>query len=464
MKKNNVLKAILVVFLTYVALSWIIPTGYFNSGEFIEQTTQPIGLFDLIIYPLITATSSVFILSAIVILLIGGLYGVLNKTGAYGKLLDTLSKKLKGKEKVSLIVITVLFTVLSSFTGLNLSLFVFVPMIAALLMLLGYNKFTAMLATIGGILAGNMASTYGFNIAGYVSYLTENINDSIVTRIITLILVLIVLVITVLKTAKLDKKAKEEIPMYEKNIDKKVKCTGLSITLILMFIITFIGMINWNGLFGIELFDNIHNAVVSFKIGDYELLGKLIGTVPSFGTWTNYELGLILIVTAFILGKIYKLSLNDILDGFIDGVKKMTPVAMMSIVANIIFLLMNADSNGYTIYNTIANGILNITDKFNGITLSFTTLIGSIFYNDFPYLLSVLYSPIVALTENYALVGIVTQAIHGLVQFIAPTSVMLVIGLTYFDISYTEWLKNLWKLFIALLLVVVIILVILAVL
>ena len=99
MKKNNVLSAIILVFFMYVVLSWIIPTGYFNDGTFISGSTAPLGIFDTIIYPLITATSSVFILTAIVILLIGGLYGVLNKTGAYGKLLDHLSKKLKGKEK-----------------------------------------------------------------------------------------------------------------------------------------------------------------------------------------------------------------------------------------------------------------------------------------------------------------------------------------------------------------------------
>lgn len=464
MKKNNLLKSILIVFLLFVVLSWIIPAGYFSSGEFISGSTLPIGLFDLIIYPLITATSSVFILAAIVILLIGGLYGVLNRTGAYGKLLDNMVKKLKGKEKGTLIVVTVLFTVLSSLTGLNLPLFVFVPMVATLLMLLGYNKFTTMLATIGGILAGNMASTYGFNIAGYVSYLTENINDSIITRIVMLVLVLGVLIFTVLKTATIDKKTKEEISMYEKNIDKKAKCTGLSITLILTFIIIFVGMINWNGLFGIELFNNIHKAVTTFKLGNYDLFGKLIGTVPAIGTWTNYELSLMLIIASFIIGKLYKLSLSQIVESFVDGAKKMTPVALMMIAANIIFLLMNIDSNGYTIYNTIANGILNIGEELNAVTLGFATLIGGVFYNDFPYLLSTLYSPITSLTQNYALVGIVTQTVHGLVQFIAPTSVMLVIGLTYFDIPYTDWLKKLWKLFALLLLVIIIILIVLAIL
>ena len=52
------------------------------------------------------------------------------------------NKKLNGKEKVTLIIITILFAVLASLTALNLPLFVFVPMAASLLMLLGYNKIT----------------------------------------------------------------------------------------------------------------------------------------------------------------------------------------------------------------------------------------------------------------------------------------------------------------------------------
>ena len=128
MKKNSLLKAIGILFLVYVILSWIIPTGYFSNGEFTSNSTIPVGIFDLILYPLITATSSVFILTALVFIMIGAFYGVLNKTKSYPRLLDNLKSNFKGKEKVVLIVTTVLFTVLSSLTGLTLPLFVFVPL------------------------------------------------------------------------------------------------------------------------------------------------------------------------------------------------------------------------------------------------------------------------------------------------------------------------------------------------
>ena len=78
MKKNNILKALGILFLLYVLVSWIIPAGYFNNGQYTGTTIMPIGLFDIVIYPLMALTSSVFVLMAIDVLLIGALYGVMN--------------------------------------------------------------------------------------------------------------------------------------------------------------------------------------------------------------------------------------------------------------------------------------------------------------------------------------------------------------------------------------------------
>lgn len=459
--KNNLFKALLILILVYVVLSWFVPVGYFSNGSFVKDAVSPVGIFDFIIYPLVTATSSVFVLTAIVFLLIGGFYGVVNKTGIYSNLLQSLAKKWKGKEKTILVVSTLIFTVLSSLTGLNLPLFILVPFVAALLMLMGYSKITAMLSTVGGILAGNIASTYGFNVAGYISYLTENINDSIWVRLVMLVLVSGLLIFTVLKTAKLNKTAEKNIPLYE---DSAKKVNGKTAKpFVIMFVITMlvliIGMFNWNGVFKIELFDNILTSIQGFKIGDYAIFANLLGSIPAVGSWTNYEIGVILIINALIIGRLYGLTWSEIVNSFVEGMKKMVPVAVWTMAASILFLLMNTNSSGYTMYNTISNSILGLTDKLNVFTMSLTTLIGSILYNDFPYLLSALYAPITSLYTNFSLIGIITQIIHGIVQFIAPTSVILVAGLTYFDIPYTEWLKKFWKFFLGLLMVGIIVII-----
>lgn len=455
MKKNSILKALGIIFLLYVALSWIIPAGYYNSGEYVASTTAPVGIFDIILYPFMALTSSVFILTALDFLLIGAFYGILNKTKAYPKMVADLAKKFKDHKTVVLVVTTILFALLSSLTGLTLALFVFVPMCATVIMLMGYNKLTAMLSTVGAILVGNMASTYGFNVAGYIKYLTENINNSIVIRVALLVISVLVLVCFTIKASN-EKEKNNEIKLYEKTT-KKVSKTPVIVTMIVVFVILMVGMFSWSNVLGVELFNDIYNKIVGIKIGKYPIFANILGTLPAFGSWTNYELGLVLIIAGIVVGLIYKLSLDEIIEGAISGIKEMLPVALITILASTIFLLMNTNTNGYTFYATIINKLLG--ENIGIIPFGFITMIGSVFYNDFPYLLSNLYGAIVSFENQYVLIGMIAQTIHGLMQLILPTSVILVAGLTYFEIPYTKWLKDMWKFFLSLLIVIIILLI-----
>ena len=94
MKKHDLLKAIGIVFLVYVVLSWIIPGGTFSSGAFTKGTTTPLGLGDIFLYPIASYIYQMFVLSALVVLAIGGLYGVLNKTGVLSSMVECVAKKI----------------------------------------------------------------------------------------------------------------------------------------------------------------------------------------------------------------------------------------------------------------------------------------------------------------------------------------------------------------------------------
>lgn len=445
MKKKSLFKALTIVFLVYVVLTWVIPTGYYSSGSYVKGDITPIGLFDIIRYPIITLTSSVFILTALIILSIGGFYGVLNKTGAYQNLVEKIVKKFKNKEKTFLIITTLLFVILSSLTALDLPLLILVPLFSTILIMMGYSKFTAMLSTIGSILIGNLVSTYGFNVAGYITYFTNDINDSIIYRIMLFVLVVVLLLIKIIKTSK--SKTKEEPILYEKISSKEYKkTTGLVVTLIIMMIVLIVGMTNWEELFKITFFSDLYTKITSVKISGYPVFSLIIGSIYEMGKWTNYELAFILIITTFLVGRIYKLTLKEIYEAFISGVKQLIPVAFFAVLANTLFLVMNATSTGYTIFPTIANYLFGLANGFNVITFGLISFIGSLLYNDLPYLLSTIYDPITSIYSSSASVmGIIVQSIHGLVQFIAPTSVLLVVGLKYFDIDYKDWFKNTYK-------------------
>ena len=58
------------------------------------------------------------------------------------------------------------------------------------------------------------------------------------------------------------------------------------------------------------------------------------------------------------------------------------------------------------------------------------------------------FSPIATLITDesiYASVALLLQGIYGIFAFVGPTSLFLILGLTYLNIPYTTWLKYIWR-------------------
>lgn len=455
MKKHSLLKTLGVICALLVIMSFIIPAGYYNNGEFIKDATAPVGIFSIFSYPIYTLVN--FSLLGIVFLTIGAFYGVLNKTKAYPRLVENFAKRMKGKEKLAIIFTTIFFAILASMASVPIEIFILVPLFSTVLILLGYNKITSMLATVGAILVGNMASVYGYSVSGYASHLTTNINSAILIKIIFLVISVALLLIFMLKCTNKSKEKVEEIALYQKTT-KKVNTIPFIVLFILTFILILVGMIEWNTTYGITLFDDIHSKIMSFKVGKTAIFSSILGDIPALGSWGHYQAIVTLIISGFIIAKIYKVKTKEILEGALEGMKEILPVACIVVIVNVVtYYAVMSNENGYNIYATMMNKAM--PKNFAVLPFGVTTTIGSVLYNDFRYLLSFTYGAIVNYKANYTLIAMMTQALHGLVQLIAPTSIMLVAGLTYFKIPYSDYFKKLWKLFLCLLVAIIILLI-----
>ena len=198
MKRYDLLKVLGITFLIVVVLSWIIVPGTLSSGEYAAaETTAPIGIFDLFRLPALTIGT--FFQIGIILLVIGGFYGVINKTGVYGKVVEGFSKKFKGKENVFLLITMIALIILTSLSGLWWVMFIAVPFLATVLLKLGFNKTTSLAATVGAILIGSMGCTYGFGINGYIINLFSlKVSYEIVTKTIFLVIISILYIIFVI--------------------------------------------------------------------------------------------------------------------------------------------------------------------------------------------------------------------------------------------------------------------------
>lgn len=480
MKKHNLLKVLGICFLIVVVLTWIIPTGSFGTGSYVAGKTTPLGLFDLFRYPLLTVANFVHYL--LMFLLIGGLYEVMSKTGVYTTFIDQTVKKLKGHEKLFAGITIAVLAIISSFSGLTLPLFLVVPAITTILLLLGFDKKAALLATVGAILAGTIGSTFGMNISGYVKYfLTVDMMSDLWTRIILLVIVSTLLIIFVNKTGlstkktektKTSKKQKEEtnsekivdkvIPYYEKNSNPKRSFVPLLVVFGIGFVLILVSMINWSYVFDTKIFTDSYEAIIGLKIGTYPIIQNILGSVSAFGNWTNYDFTIILVILILVIGWLYSIKFKDLMDSVIDGAKKMLPTAIYATLACIVIAVMlSAQEN---IVATINNFLFTATDQFNIFTTTLAAGVNSLFYNDFPYVLNSIAAPVTTLvkdTTTYSLIGIIFQSIYGLLMFILPTSVLLVGGLVYLGIPLKEWLKYIWKFIVQVFVILLIIFVIL---
>ncbi len=466
MKKYSLLKIIGLMFLVVVVLSWIIPIGSYSSGVFVKGEASPIGILDLFRVPLMTIAN--LLQYGLVIVLIGGLYGILNKTGAYSNLVEKFVKKLKGKEKLFLIITICTLALLNSVLGIPYALLILVPFIITIIRKLGFDKITALVSTIGAILIGNVGAIYGNDTSLYLNtYFSLGINDEIFTKIIFLIIITFLLVMFVLKRAQLSKNNSknkkeeviEDIPLYEVN-NKKKSVIPLIVIFSLCFIFLLINMFNWSEIFGITYFTKMYEKMTSVSI-----LSNIIGTVSIFGTWTPYDMCIFLILMTVIVGWIYSVKFEEMVDGFTSGVKQVLAPAFYAVIANIIFVTLYRLQTNSNIYLTISDFLFNLAGGAKVFMVPLVSLIGGFFFNDVASLTAVLASPIQVLitdTTKYQIIAMMIQSIHGIVMLLLPTSILLVTGLSYLKISFKEWFKYIWKYLIQILIIAIIIILIMA--
>ena len=484
MKKFDLLKILGIAFAITLLLSWVIPAGAYSSGVFASVSkTVTIGLYDIVRIPAITFAT--FIQYGVVFLAIGGFYGVLNKTGVFSKVVNTVSESWKINKKAFLLMTIFGFALLSSLIAIPTILFILVPLFVAILLSLGYNKMTTFAATIGAILVGQIGAILGFNLWGYLAvFLSIGMTALIGVRIALFLIATILFMFIVikhddtkkvkkakkvakitkgkkvtkeeLKEEKVIKEDKIEIPLMDEITTKK-SITPFIVIFSIMLVVLVLGMYNWYYAFNTSAFTNLHEAITTYAIGGYTIFAHLLGNVSEFGFWGNYDLVVILVLTSLLLGWIYNVKFDSILDGFKNGMKKIAPAAFYAMLASVLFTVILNMSDG-TFVATIIAKILGMTDGFNFLTATLSSVVSAFYYNDFYTLVSTFYATFALYDASVLpLVSFIVAAIYGLVMVIAPTSIFLLAGLKYMEIPYKDWAKYIWKFLLIMLAVIILI-------
>ena len=204
---------------------------------------------------------------------------------------------------------------------------------------------------------------------------------------------------------------------------------------------------------------------MGIKIGDFTVFSSLVSSnIYSFGNWAslgNYmSMILTLLVFTLIIKFIYRVKFSDVISNFVSGAKKMIPMILIVVIAYSI--LVNAYNHGFM------QSIITWFNDLLGINIGSAAIIsglGTLLHSDMYYTAAGVLVPMMQnVTDEslYPTYALTFQTIYGIAQMIAPTSLLVIFAVKYFDVPYTSWVKYIWRFILMLFLLVLLVLLVLA--
>lgn len=466
---------ILLMIITIVAvLSWIVPAGMYDTdaqGNIIAGTYQvvernPQGLWDVFMAPIKgmigTENTPGAIQVSLFILFIGGFLGIVNKTNAINEGIATIVKKNKGKERLLIPILMIIFALGGTTFGMSEETMAFYPLIIPVMVAVGFDTVTAVAVVLIGADIGVLASTVNPFATGVASQsLGITPGDGIMWRLLLLFILNIVGILYVYRYAiKVEKDpskslmltSEEYIIEPEKEAETEEETmTQRQKTVLTLFVLTFlimiISLIPWSSINpNWTLFEDIHNWITSFAFSAI-LFGK---NSSALGTWYFEEITMLFFVMAIIVGLIYRMKEDEIVANFFVGAKDLLGVALVVGVARGIQVVMNE--------GMITATVLHLGEQsLAGLSPVLFSIFTFIFYIPMAFLIPST-SGLAAATMGIMgplgdFVGvpshvIVTayQSASGLVNLFTPTSGVVMGALAIGGIGLTTWWKFIWKL------------------
>ena len=462
-KKYDLVKWISLFVLLAIALTWIFSYGQFSGAEYYEAGITRLGLTDipnLIYYAMNFAGDKIIYLLAL-----GCFYAVLSKVEGYKKLVTSIAEKLKGKEIIFILIASLLFVTMGTIFNQTFIALVFAPFVISIVLSMNLDRMVAFSVTFGSILIGTLGVTYGSEGAEWFNYYTGLSADlGIIYRLVVLVIAYILFNLLSIMHAK--KILKEKInekdidPFKIEKVDKKAKVWPIIVIFSILFVITVLGYIGWDTRFGITLFTDFHTWLTELKIGEFAVFTSIFGTLnAAFGAWNLFHMTILLVIITILVALIGRIKLNDFISLSADGAKKMSKSIILFVLIYVVMIVVYMSPIMPTITNLMFSGI----EKFNPFLVSLMAFIANAFHTDFGFTGYVIGSFFVnSYAESVELIHLIFTTMYGFVQLCLPTSAILLIGLSYLNIEYKNWIKYIWMFIVGILVILLVLFTVLA--
>lgn len=461
-EKYDLIKISGIMVLLSVILTWLIPYGYFSGSEMVLNDITRVGLADFMQYGLLGMYYFTVLITFLFVL--GGFYQVLSKTAGYQNLVKKISEKLKGHEILFVLIVSFILAAICGVSNEYFPLLVLIPFIATILNRLKVDKISTFCATFGALLVGTIGSTFSAKVVGYINTsLSTTTSTYMAVKVIMFAAAFILLsLFTVLrmKKTKNDKKF-EEYDRFEietvKSSKKAPKTWPYIVGIILIFVTIVLAYLPWSS-WNVTLFDDITKWVNELSLFGVPIISYVFSAFKAFGSWDIFTIQFVLLFATLLIHWFGRVSLDEVFESYGEGFKKMAPVVIVLLVVYTIleFSVM------FPVIPVIVDWFATLTSGFNAFLSFIGVFIASVFGVEMQYVMSLAGSYYATMfAENTSIMAIIFQAAFGFAGFFVPSSAILMMGLSYLNIPYKDWMKYIWKFLLAMLVVIAIIIVVL---
>lgn len=386
-----------------------------------EIPRSPQGIIDIIMSPIKGIMDTVDIM--VFVLILGGIIGLINKTGTFDAGIAALSKRSKGKEFLLVVFVCSLISLGGTTFGLAEETIALYPILMPIFLASGYDAIVCIAAIYMGSSIGTMFSTVNpFSVVIASNAAGISFNDGLTIRIISLILATIITLVYIYNYARKVKKDPKNSLIYE-DLDK------IEERFLKEYDPDNVAPFNWKRILILIIF-----------LGAFPVM---IWGVSKADWWFPEMSGLFFAVSIFIMF-LSGFSEKEAVNTFIDGAADLVGVALVIGVARAINIVMD---NGM-ISDTLLQYTSNIIENMNGgvfavVQMILFSLLG--FFIPSSSGLATLSMPIMAPLADTVGVArhIVVSAYNwgqGWMSFITPTGLILA-TLEMVDVTYNKWLK-----------------------
>ncbi len=427
---------------TLDSLSIKIPLQKFINGDirkpisvpntYVQLASRPQGIVQVLQAPVKGIVDSIDI--ALFILFIGGFMSVFNQTGAMFNGVKYLAQRMKGKERLLIVILVFIFSFLGGSYGMDVESIVFYPVLVPLFIAAAYDAMVPLAIVFGGAATGYVAS-FTNPFSAIIASNTAGINwsDGLYERLLFFVIATTMLAWYILRYAakvkkdpmnsivyKTDGLTKSPFEMHVDDGDALLKLSTKTKLLLLIFLLTFTSMI--------------------------------VGIV--FFSWWTTEMSALFFGSAILVGIIDRVKEKVFVTEFVKGAQNLLSVALIIGLARGVTIILNEGLVG----DSILFYASNLVQHFSPV---FFILLLLLFYFFFAILVSsssgmaVLTMPIIGalgIIVNIPGREIVNSYLFGIgIMFLISPTGSVFPALLMVQVSYKAWLKFITPFIIALL-------------